>query len=58
MEQVWLVAPPSGDARYESAKMVKRRETMELAQKAVSADANRSVTSLSLSLSLSLCVCV
>jgi tRNA G18 (ribose-2'-O)-methylase SpoU len=42
VQHVWLVAPPSGDARYESAKMQKRRETVDLAQRAAQADANRS----------------
>ena len=42
VQHVWLVAPPQGDARYESANMQKRRETLELAQKVATAEANRS----------------
>lgn len=41
VQHVWLIAPPTGDARYESSKMRKRRETVELAHKVASADANR-----------------
>lgn len=44
VQHVWLVAPPSGEGRYESAKMRKRRETLEQAQKVAAADANRSET--------------
>ena len=42
VQHVWLVAPPQGDARYESANMQKRRETLELAQKVATAETNRS----------------